>query len=135
MLVVNITTPIEKFRSVVGRFGLNEREKHLVAEVRYPGGTLGIEILFVVINLSDFDVKFNLATPLEALEKVMVIGKMNLENVDLRVGWDKVMLGFIGVWRSASKCLNLFTLHNSIFYVAGRTTSRTLNILTKSTLH
>lgn len=99
MLVVNITTPIEKFRSVVGRFGLNEREKHLVAEVRYPGGTLGIEILFVVNNLSDFDVKFNLATPLEALEMVMVIGKMNLENVDLRAGWDKVMLGFIGVWR------------------------------------
>lgn len=37
MLVVNITTPIEKYRNIVSRLGLINRKRHFVAEVRAPG--------------------------------------------------------------------------------------------------
>jgi hypothetical protein len=99
MLVVNITTPIEKFRNVVGRFGINEYEKHVVAEVRAPNGSLGFEVLFSILSTSEFNIKFFLATPLDAFEKLLLIAKMNGDTVDFRGGWNKVALGFVGVWR------------------------------------
>lgn len=99
MLVLNITTPIERFRHIEGRFGLSEKDKHVVAEVRAPAGALGIEVLFSVISSSDFDIKFNLETPLEAFEKVKIIAKVNTKTIDLRGGWNKVMIGFVGTSR------------------------------------
>jgi hypothetical protein len=99
---VNVTTPIEKFRNIVGRFGINEHEKHIVAEVRAPNGSLGFEVLFLINSNSDFDIKFFLATPLDAFEKLMLVAKMNNDMVDFRGGWNKVMLGFVGVWRMES---------------------------------
>lgn len=99
MLVMNLTTPIERFRHIVGRFGINDRDKHLVAEIRAPLSALGVEILFKVVSSSEFDVKFNLETPLEAFAKVLAVGKLNPDSVDFRGGWNKVVLGFVGVWR------------------------------------
>jgi len=99
MLVANITTPIEKFRNIICRFGINEQRKHIVAEVRAPTGALGIEILLNIMSHHDFDVIFNLETPLEAFEKVMLIAKMKQDEIDFRGAWNKVLLGFIGVWR------------------------------------
>lgn len=99
MLQINITTPIDRFRTIVGRFGINDKTRHLVAEVSAPTGGLGIEMLFNVLSTSEFDVKFRLASPFEALEKVMLIAMLNNDMVDFRGGWNKVNLGFIGVWR------------------------------------
>lgn len=102
MLQMNITTPIEKFRTIVGRFGINERDRHAVAEVRAPNGALGVEILFNIISSSNFDIRFLLATPFEAFEKIMLIGVINNEKIDFRGGWNEVNLGFVGVWRLVS---------------------------------
>lgn len=99
MLVTNITTPIEKFRNIVGRFGISEKDRHIVAEVRGPQSALGIELLFAIISVSNFDIKFNLETPLEAFEKIMIIGKMKPETVDFRGAWNKIVLGYVGVSR------------------------------------
>lgn len=99
MFMVNITTPIERFRNIVGRFGINEWEKHIVAEVRAPTGALGIELLCAVTMISDFHVKFNLETPVDAFQKVMVVGKMKPETIEFMGCWNKIQLGFVGVWR------------------------------------
>jgi hypothetical protein len=83
MLVFNITTPFHKYGTVTGRFGYSETERHLVAEVKGPSGGIGIEILFSILSLSDFDVKFSLQTPLEFLTKVLVIGKLKKDTVSM----------------------------------------------------
>lgn len=99
MLVANITTPIEKFKTIVGRFGINERERHIVAEIRAPNRALGIELLFAVNAVADFNIKFNLELPMEGLEKVTAVAKMKPETVEFKGCWDKIILGFVGVWR------------------------------------
>jgi hypothetical protein len=89
MLEFNITTPFHKYRTITGRFGYSETEKHLVAEVKGPSGGTGIEILFNILSFNDFDVKFSLETPMEFLTKALVIGKLKK---------DMVSKGFICVY-------------------------------------
>lgn len=99
MFVANITTPHEKFREIFGRFGVNERRKHIVAEVRAPHSALGFEALWTVAAISDFDVKLNVETPLEAFQQFMVVGKMKPETVEFIGAFNKAKLGYVGVWR------------------------------------
>lgn len=102
MLVVNITTPILKYRNIVSRFGLVKQNRHFVAEVRAPGGALGVEVKFSVKSMNDFDVIFNLETPLEEFKKIMLIGKLQADTIDFRGGLNTHVLGYIGVSRKAS---------------------------------
>lgn len=102
MLTVNITTPIEKYRNIVSRLGLINRKRHFVAEVRAPVGALGIEVKFAVESMNNFDVIFNLETPIEGFKKIMLIAKLRPEMVDFRGGLNKFVLGYIGVSRRVS---------------------------------
>lgn len=95
----NITTPIEKFCNMVGRFGINEKDKHFVAEVRSTERALGVEILYDIDSMSDFNVKFNLETPLEAFERILFVGKLKPDTIEFMGGWNKIILGYVGVWR------------------------------------
>lgn len=99
MLAINITTPIEKFSYLNGRFGINEKDRHIVADIKTPNRSLGIELLFDFNTVSDFDIKLYLATPLEAFEKFLVLGKVKPETIHLEGAWNKLNLGFVGVWR------------------------------------
>ncbi|XP_030377336.1 uncharacterized protein LOC115626195 [Scaptodrosophila lebanonensis] len=99
MLTINITTPLEKFRTIHGRFGLNEKKRHAVAEVRAPTAALGAEALADIKNLLDFDVKLSVATPIESFQQAGLYAKVNSESVDLRGIWNNATLGFTGVWR------------------------------------
>lgn len=99
MLEIDITTPIDRFRKITGKFGINDKIRHLVAQVKAPTGAMGVEMLFNVISTMEFDVKFELASPFEALEKIALIALLNHDQVDFRGGWNKVNLGFVGVWR------------------------------------
>lgn len=99
MLVVNITTPIAKYRNIINRFGLVNRNRHLVAEIRAPTGALGVEVKFAVNTMNDFDVIFNLETPIENFKKIMLIAKLNAEMADFRGGLNKSVLGYVGVSR------------------------------------
>lgn len=101
-LVTNITTPNEKFRTIIARFGINEKERHAVAEISAPIGALGAEVLFYVVSSNNFNVKLSVATPLDAFSKLMIVGKINQETVDLRGSWNNVTMGFTGVWRMES---------------------------------
>lgn len=102
MLTVNITTPNEKYRQIVSRFGLITKKRHIVAEIRAPIGALGIEVKFTVESKNSFDIIFNLETPIESLQKVMLIGKLRPEAVDFRGGLNKFVLGYVSVSRKES---------------------------------
>ncbi|CAD7080164.1 unnamed protein product [Hermetia illucens] len=101
-LQINITTPIEKFKTINGRFGINDKLRHGVAEVRAPAGALGAEILLDIITFTDFDVKLSLATPFENLTRMILIGKSKPETIDMRGGLNNVTVGFTGVWRKSN---------------------------------
>ncbi|XP_032572582.1 uncharacterized protein LOC6611837 [Drosophila sechellia] len=98
MLTVNITTPLEKFRTINARFGLNEKKRHAVAEVRAPTAALGVEVLADVENLLNFDIKLSVATPIESFQQAAIFALFNPEHVDMRGLWNNVTLGFTGVW-------------------------------------
>lgn len=98
MLTINITTPLEKFPTINARFGLNEKKRHAVAEVRAPTAALGVEALADIKNLLNFDVKLSLATPIESFQQAAVFAQFNPERVDMRGLWNNATLGFTGVW-------------------------------------
>lgn len=102
MLQVNVTTPIEKYRTIIGRFGLIDRDYHVVAELRGPTDALGIEIKFDVNLINDFDIIFNLETPSAYLQKAMIIGKLKPEMIDFRGGFNKMVVGYVAVSRKVS---------------------------------
>lgn len=102
MLEVNITTPIDKYRHIKGRFGLVDVKKHFVAELRAPYAALGVEIKFAVQNISNFDIIFNVETPITKFEKAMVIANYNPEVIDFRGGMQNFTLGYVAVTRRAS---------------------------------
>lgn len=85
MFVFNITTPIEKFKELAGELGFLEEQNRLVALVRYPTGDIGFEIKFLVQSMTDFDVKLYLATPIEVLQKILILGILKPEKVRLGI--------------------------------------------------
>uniref|UniRef100_A0A182M2K1 Vitellogenin domain-containing protein n=1 Tax=Anopheles culicifacies TaxID=139723 RepID=A0A182M2K1_9DIPT len=99
MLTTNITSSNVNYRNINGRFGVSEKNRHLVAEVITPKTALGIELLYAVVSTQNFDVKFHLATPLKDLEKVILRGKLQSDNIDFRAGMNNMVLGCTGVWR------------------------------------
>lgn len=90
MFYFNITTPIEKYNKLTGRFGLSERKRHLVAEIRAPSGAVGTEVLFLISDISDFDIKFALATPIDFLKNAVVVAKLKSDRVSIIIcyQWD-----------------------------------------------
>lgn len=99
MVQFNLTTPLEKMSYVRGRFGLSESNRHVVAEVVTPGGPIGFEALcqFFMANY-DFNLKLSLATPLEILQKSLLVAKLNNREADFRVAYNSMLAGFQGVW-------------------------------------
>ncbi|XP_052864104.1 apolipophorins [Anopheles cruzii] len=99
MLTANVTSSNVNYRNINGRFGISEKDRHLVAEVITPKSALGVEVLYAVVSSQNFDIKFHLATPLKDLEKVILRAKLQLDNIDFRVGMNSIVLGCTGVWR------------------------------------
>lgn len=81
MLNFNITTPIQKYSLLTGRFGVSEELRHAVAEIRTPTDCMGLELLLDVHTTSNFDVKFYLATPFEQVKDIMLVGKLKQTEV------------------------------------------------------
>ncbi|KAL9926249.1 apolipoprotein lipid transfer particle isoform 1-T7 [Glossina fuscipes fuscipes] len=103
MLTINITTPLENFRSINGRFGLNDKRRHAVAEVRAPLGVVGAEILCDIISMTNFDVKLSIAAPLDNFQQAALFGKIKPDTLDIHGIWNNATLGFTGVWRRANR--------------------------------
>lgn len=100
MVEFNLTTPLERYAFLRGRFGLSERDRHVVAEVVSPSGPLGFEVLFQLFTGSsyDFNVKLQLATPLDVLQRSLLVAKLNKKEADFRVAYNQITAGFQGVW-------------------------------------
>lgn len=81
MFVFNITTPIEKFKKITGRFGFSEEHRHLVAQVIYPTGSVGFEVVVNVLRIDNFDIKFHLCTPIEFLQEILLVGLLKSDKV------------------------------------------------------
>ncbi|XP_070169221.1 uncharacterized protein Apoltp isoform X2 [Polyergus mexicanus] len=95
----NITTPLEKFAFVRGRFGLSESNRHAVAEIITPNGPLGVEAICQLFTVTyDFNVKFMLATPVEVLQKALIVAKLNRREADFRISYNNITAGFLGTW-------------------------------------
>ncbi|XP_025989321.2 uncharacterized protein LOC105195312 [Solenopsis invicta] len=95
----NVTTPLEKFAFVRGRFGMSESNHHVVAEIVTPSGPIGVEGLCQIFTaIHDFNVKFMLATPLEVLQKALVVAKLNRREADFRIAYNNITAGFLGTW-------------------------------------
>ena len=103
MIMLNITTPIAKYKTISGRFGFSESKKHLVADLRWIKGGVGIEILLSIISRGNFDVRFHLATPIEYLNRILLIAKLKPDSVDFRCGWNIIVIGFSGTRHYTSK--------------------------------
>ncbi|XP_032670099.1 uncharacterized protein LOC116843644 isoform X1 [Odontomachus brunneus] len=96
----NVTTPLEKFAFVRGRFGLSESNHHVVAMIVTPNGPLGVEALFQLFtSVYDFNVKFMVATPIDVLQKAFAVAKLNSREADFRLGYNNITAGFLGTWR------------------------------------
>ncbi|KAF5274561.1 hypothetical protein FQA39_LY07173 [Lamprigera yunnana] len=102
MFVFNVTTPKEKYKMITGKLGFLEEQRYLVGLVQYPTGTVGLEIKLNFDSLQKFDVIIYAATPIEFLETVLVVGKLNQEEADFRLGWNSLLAGFSGVWHYAN---------------------------------
>lgn len=97
MFIFNLTTPI-KNKNYNIQFGLSEENRHIVAQIKTPSHSVGIELLCTINNLTDFYIKFNLATPFEFIEDIAFIGKYKHDRADFRIGWNHMQIGFAGVW-------------------------------------
>ncbi|KAG7207006.1 hypothetical protein KM043_000897 [Ampulex compressa] len=99
MVRFNVTTPLEKYSFVRGRFGLSESDRHIVAEIVSPGGPLGFEVLLRFFTPSeDFNVKLLLATPVEILRRALLVAKLNKREANFRIAYNDMLAGFQGVW-------------------------------------
>lgn len=95
----NVTTPLEKFAFVRGRFGLSENNHHVVAEIVTPNGPMGVEGLCQIFTAAyDFNIKLMLATPMEVLQKALMVAKLNRREADFRIGYNNITAGFLGTW-------------------------------------
>ncbi|XP_026671389.1 uncharacterized protein LOC108627461 isoform X2 [Ceratina calcarata] len=96
---LNLTTPLEKFSFIRGRFGLSESNRHIVAKLDTPSGSLGIEAICQLFTSNyQFHVLLSVATPLEILQETLLIAKLNDREADFRVGYIQMLVGFQGVW-------------------------------------
>jgi hypothetical protein len=99
MLSFNLTTPISGFPYLSGNIGIIELKRYLIADLKTLNRSIGIEILFNFNSITDFDLKLYVATPQPAFEKVLAIGRIQDETIHLEGHWNKLKLGFKGIWR------------------------------------
>lgn len=100
MVQFNLTTPIERFSTLRGKLGLSERNRHVVARIDGPHGSVGVEALAQLFTFgSDFNVMLEVATPIDLLQRTLVVAKLLEKEADFRVGYNNMTAGFQGVWR------------------------------------
>ncbi|XP_015173164.1 PREDICTED: uncharacterized protein LOC107064693 [Polistes dominula] len=94
-----LTTPIEKYSKITANFGLSESQRHVVAEISIPNGTLGFEAICQLFTSSyDFNVLLSINTPIDILQRSLFVAKLNKEEADFRVAYNNMTAGFMGAW-------------------------------------
>lgn len=78
MLIINATSLDDKYQL---KFLISTELRNFVAMLTYPGGHLGTEVHLSLTSIVNFDVKLQLATPIEFLQNVLVVAKLKPEQV------------------------------------------------------
>ncbi|XP_073994094.1 apolipoprotein lipid transfer particle isoform X2 [Rhodnius prolixus] len=92
----HISTPFEKYKVLSGKFSFSASRKHLLLDLRSSSILIGGEIVYIYNNISNFDLKLRTQTSFTFVNSVLVVGKINSDTVDLRVGWNTLVVGLIG---------------------------------------
>ncbi|KAK0089741.1 hypothetical protein PV326_004381 [Microctonus aethiopoides] len=100
MVEFNVTTPLEKYSFLRGRFGLSEQNKHAVAEIILPSGPIGIEVLCRLFSSAtyDFDVMLRISTHIEVLQRFLVVAKLAKTEADFRLAYNNATAGVKAIW-------------------------------------
>ncbi|XP_050528812.1 uncharacterized protein LOC126898616 isoform X2 [Daktulosphaira vitifoliae] len=113
-ILLRLITPYENYKVLYGKFGYKSRDKHLFFNIYGEKLKLGGELLYNYKNLSYYNIKLQINTPVDPLKQLLITGKLNSEFVDYRVGWNHFLLGFTGVshyesWSDLEYGLKIFT--------------------------
>jgi len=82
-ILLKITTPYESYKSLFGRMGYKARQKHVFLDVYGENFKLGGELLYLYKNLSNYNLKLRVNTPVDPLKQLLIAGKVNSELVSI----------------------------------------------------
>ncbi|VVC30431.1 Hypothetical protein CINCED_3A001550 [Cinara cedri] len=113
-ILMKISTPYENYKTVFGKMGYQARQKHIFIDFYGENFKLGVELLYFYKNLSNYNLKLRVSSPVEPLKQLIIAGKLNSELVDFRIGWNHFLLGFAGVshyvsWSDLEYALQIHT--------------------------
>ncbi|XP_060856834.1 uncharacterized protein LOC132934536 [Metopolophium dirhodum] len=113
-ILLKISTPYESYKTLYGKMGYKAREKHIFFDIYGDNFKLGIELRYLYKNLSNYNLKLRVNTPVDPLKQLIIAGKLNSELADFRVGWNHFLLGFTGIshyvsWSDFEYALQIYT--------------------------
>jgi len=91
-ILLKITTPYENYKSLFGRMGYKARQKHIFLDVYGENFKLGGEVLYLYKNLSNYNLKLRVNTPVDPLRQLLIAGKLNSELVSIWRPYARVCL-------------------------------------------
>lgn len=80
---MKITTPYENYKTLFGKMGYKARDKHIFVDLHGENVKLGGEILYMYKNISHYNIKLRLNTPVESLKQLIIAGKLSSELVSI----------------------------------------------------
>lgn len=78
---MRITTPYESYKTLFGKMGYKAREKHIFFDLYGDNFKLGGELLYLYKNLSNYNIKLRVNSPVDPLRQLIIAGKLNSELV------------------------------------------------------
>lgn len=78
---MKITTPYESYKTLFGRMGYKAREKNIFFDIYGDNFKLGGELLYLYKNLSNYNIKLRVNSPVDPLRQLIIAGKLNSEVV------------------------------------------------------
>lgn len=78
---MKITTPYESYKTLFGKMGYKAREKHIFFDIYGENFKLGGEMRYLYKNLSNYNIKLRVTSPVDPLRQLIIAGKVNSEVV------------------------------------------------------
>jgi len=82
-ILLKISTPYESYKTLYGKMGYKAREKHIFFDIYGDNFKLGSELRYLYKNLSNYNLKLRVNTPVDPLKQLIIAGKLNSELVSI----------------------------------------------------
>lgn len=82
-ILMKITTPYENYKTIFGKMGYKARQKHIFIDFYGENFKLGAELVYLYKNLSNYNLKLRVSSPVEPLKQLIIAGKLNSELVSV----------------------------------------------------